>query len=98
MTSSQIMRNPYEKNEDRPTTKVHVDRIDYRPASAVRDESPHQTQGQHLHGSIKFGSKDSNNEAEYEALIAGLKLAQDREHTNLGGYDENMELVLHQEY
>ena len=32
-------------------------------------------EGHQMHCSLRFGFKASNNEAEYKALIAGLKLA-----------------------
>ena len=34
-------------------------------------------EGHRMHCSLRFGFKASNNEAEYEALIAGLKLVKE---------------------
>ena len=50
-------------------------------------------EGHRLHCALKFDFKASNNEAEYEALIAGLKLAKEMRVESLNVYS-NSQLVV----
>ena len=69
---------PVEDKEEGKTPKwvLHVDGSSTRVGSGAGflREGPH---GAKVLYALKFGFKASNNEVEYEALIAGLKLAKD---------------------
>ena len=50
-------------------------------------------EGHRVHCALRFGFKASNNEAEYEALIAGLKLAKEMRVESLNIY-KNSQLIV----
>ncbi|XP_074323582.1 uncharacterized protein LOC141660495 [Apium graveolens] len=52
-------------------------------------------EGHKLQSSIHFGFKATNNDAEYEALIAGLKLALEMKVENLNVFSDSMLVVGH---
>ncbi|KAK4389850.1 hypothetical protein Sango_2322000 [Sesamum angolense] len=69
------MNNPKEVPEERPWL-LHVDGSSTTQGSgaSVVITSP---QGKDMEFAIKFDFKTLNNEAEYEALVLGIKMAQD---------------------
>ncbi|KAM6593440.1 hypothetical protein CsatA_001143 [Cannabis sativa] len=81
-------------NEDKPTWKLHVDwsATDQLSGAGIALVTPG---GQHLHGAVKFGFRASNNEAEYEALIASLKLARELHAEHIEIYSDSQLLVNH---
>ena len=46
-----------------------------------------------MHCALRFGFKASNNEAEYEALIVGLKLAREMKVESLEIYNDSQLIV-----
>ncbi|KAL0402484.1 UNVERIFIED_CONTAM: hypothetical protein Slati_4278300 [Sesamum latifolium] len=50
-------------------------------------------QGENLEFAIKFGFKASNNEAEYEALIIGMKMAHEAGARHLIAYSDSQLIV-----
>ena len=52
-------------------------------------------EGHKIHCVIRFGFKTSNNEAEYEALIAGLRLARELQAHNMKIFNDS-QLVVNQ--
>ncbi|XP_074352820.1 uncharacterized protein LOC141691971 [Apium graveolens] len=56
---------------------------------------PVSPEGHKLQSSIHFGFKATNNDAEYEALIAGLKLALEMKVENLNVFSDSMLVVGH---
>ncbi|KAL0444402.1 UNVERIFIED_CONTAM: hypothetical protein Slati_2162900 [Sesamum latifolium] len=50
-------------------------------------------QGEDLEFAIKFGFKASNNEAEYEALVAGMKMAHEAGARHLLAYSDSQLVV-----
>ena len=50
-------------------------------------------EGHQMHCALRFGFKASNNEAEYEALIAGLKLAREMKVESLKIYNDSQLVV-----
>ena len=52
-------------------------------------------EGHRMHCTLRFGFKASNNEAEYEALIVGLKLAREMKVESLEIYN-NSQLIIYQ--
>ncbi|XP_074351418.1 uncharacterized protein LOC141690525 [Apium graveolens] len=51
--------------------------------------------GHKLQSSIHFGFKTTNNDAKYEALIAGLKLALEMKVENLNVFSDSMPVIGH---
>ena len=49
--------------------------------------------GHQVHYALRFGFKASNNEAEYKALIAGLKLAKEMKVESLQIYSDSQLIV-----
>ena len=52
-------------------------------------------EGHRMHWALRFGFEASNNEAEYEALIAGLKLAREMKVESLEVYSDS-QLVIYE--
>ena len=50
-------------------------------------------EGHRMHCALRFGFKASNNEAEYEALIAGLNLAKEMKVESLEIYSDSQLVV-----
>ena len=50
-------------------------------------------EGHRMHCALRFGFKASNNEVEYEALIAGLKLARELKVESLDIYSDSYLIV-----
>ena len=49
--------------------------------------------GHRMHCALRFGFKASNNEAEYEALIAGLNLAKETKVESLEIYSDSQLII-----
>ncbi|KAM6555169.1 hypothetical protein CsatB_015931 [Cannabis sativa] len=84
------------ENQDYPgeTWKLQVDgsSTDQSSGAGITLTTP---EGQRIHTAIRFGFPASNNEAEYEALIAGLKLAKELKARHLDIYSDS-QLVVNQ--
>ncbi|KAL0395115.1 UNVERIFIED_CONTAM: hypothetical protein Slati_4477700 [Sesamum latifolium] len=50
-------------------------------------------QGEDLEFAVKFGFKDSNNEAKYEALLVGIKMAHEVRARHLVAYSDSQLIV-----
>ena len=51
------------------------------------------SEGNKIHCSLHFGFQASNNEVEYEAVIAGLRLAKELKVNNLRVYSDSQLVV-----
>ncbi|XP_060960946.1 uncharacterized protein LOC133031461 [Cannabis sativa] len=82
------------RRQDRPTWKLHVDgsATNQLSGAGVALVTP---AGQHLHEAVKFRFKASNNRAEYEALIFGLKFAQELHAEYIEVYSDSQLVVNH---
>ena len=65
-----------EKEGDTPVWKLYVDGAsnEHNSGAGIILITP---ENHRIHCALRFGFNASNNEAEYEALLAGLRLSQD---------------------
>ena len=50
-------------------------------------------EGHRFHSALRFGFKASNNEAEYEALLAGLRIAQELKANSVQCFNDSQLVV-----